>query len=130
LIVQDRFSNTDRLETSIEVNWSHLGITMLYFGHQILFCQKLDISQNQIASLMELRHLLLLKHLNASNNCLKGLQGLESLLHLQELDVRSNRLSTSNDFLPIQSLPLMSLRVEGNPLDPLEEKSVLAWFGQ
>jgi dynein assembly factor 1, axonemal len=81
--------------------------------------QTLDIAHNSVRSLQPLANLLELRSLNAGYNKLAGADDIAALLcctKLETLDLEANHLSGTSTFETILQLPLLLLKLQGNPM--------------
>jgi hypothetical protein len=81
--------------------------------------QTLDISHNNVDSLGPLACLLELRSLNAAHNKLAreaDVSPLASCRNLEILDLAANRLAGSATFDVVTTLPLLLLKLQGNPI--------------
>jgi hypothetical protein len=118
----------NHIVTETQVDFSNLGLSIFPVAHQLLFCQKLNVSNNLLATTKVLKHLVMLKEMNLDGNQLQDLKGLERLVNLKVLSVQKNRLATIQAFYPLKKLSIQNLAIAENLISASESDEILSWF--
>ncbi|GLC45999.1 hypothetical protein PLESTF_000747100 [Pleodorina starrii] len=118
---QNVISEIENLDNLVNLRCLYLGKNMIYstLGLQALTnLETLDLAENVIATITDLSKLPLLRTLNISGNRLHTVDDIRDLAacsQLQSLDMASNRLEATEAIDFVMTLPLLYLRLQGNP---------------
>ncbi|PNH04273.1 Dynein assembly factor 1, axonemal [Tetrabaena socialis] len=119
---QNAISDIENLDALVNLRCLYLGKNMVgsTLGLQALTnLETLDLADNVISSITDLSKLPLLRTLNISGNRLSTVDDIRDLAAcpaLQSLDMASNRLDAPEVVDFVMQLPLLYLRLMGNPV--------------
>ncbi|GIL91245.1 hypothetical protein Vretifemale_18925 [Volvox reticuliferus] len=118
---QNAISEIENLDKLVNLRCLYLGKNMISstLGLQALTnLETLDLAENVITTIVDLSKLPLLKTLNISGNRLHTVDDIRDLAacpQLQSLDMTSNRLEAPEVIDFVMTMPLLYLRLMGNP---------------
>lgn len=119
---QNAIADIENLDNLINLRCLYLGRNMICstLGLQMLTnLETLDLAENVISTVTDLSKLPLLKTLNISGNRLHTMDDIRDLsacAQLQSLDMASNRLEAPEVADFVMTMPLLYLRLMGNPV--------------
>ncbi|KAL5022046.1 hypothetical protein ScPMuIL_001201 [Solemya velum] len=103
-----------------------VGLTVFYHAKLLPLLVELDLSNNRLTSLRDVRHIYCLQRLCVDDNQISKLQGLESIVHLKEISIRNNEIKREEEFQFLRKCPLVVVNIAGNPVcDSVNVNSVL-----
>ncbi|XP_077503469.1 rab geranylgeranyltransferase subunit alpha isoform X2 [Amblyomma americanum] len=104
-------------ENDMAADFSGLGLTSICHTNHLALLREVDISKNQIKSLLPLGCLLSIRKITLDDNCVETCDGLGSLLKLATLSLRNNKIEDKDCLFVLKTCPsLTELNLEGNPV--------------